>query len=29
MPVAYFVAGLLLFLTVVLILRDIINPVEF
>lgn len=29
MPIAYFVAGLLLFLTVVLILRDIINPVQF
>ncbi len=29
MPIAYFVAGLLLLLTVVLILRDIINPVQF
>ncbi|MEY4417934.1 MAG: hypothetical protein RIQ88_372 [Actinomycetota bacterium] len=29
MPVAYFVASLLLLLTVVLILRDILNPIHF
>jgi membrane-associated protease RseP (regulator of RpoE activity) len=29
MPVAFFVAGLLLLLSVVLIVRDIVNPLQF